>query len=133
MNTDNGEAKKDSEGFEIVESLNDPNDAYDRLTRPVCAFITFETDDGYLESLSFSKRSWLRRKIEEYRGNSPDGNGPLLLGKAMNFVAATEPTNIIWENRHIKGTNFYLRFTAALIWLTALVCGAFFVIFLAKK
>jgi len=45
MNTDNGEPKKDANGFELPE--DDTNDAYDSLTRPVCAFITFETDDGY--------------------------------------------------------------------------------------
>ena len=32
------------------------------------------------------------------------------------FVASTEPTNVIWENRHIKGVNFGARvFTALLI------------------
>ena len=27
---------------------------YDKLTRPVCAFITFESDDGYNEALLYS-------------------------------------------------------------------------------
>lgn len=66
MNTSNGEVKKDSEGFEIVEAENDPNDAYDKLTRPVCAFITFESDDGYLEALNYSKRGWFARKYAEW-------------------------------------------------------------------
>lgn len=30
---------------------------YIKLTRPVCAFITFESDDGYNEALSYSKKS----------------------------------------------------------------------------
>jgi hypothetical protein len=47
MNTENGgQPKKDSEGYEIVDSINDPSDIYDQLTRPVCVFITFSSDDG---------------------------------------------------------------------------------------
>jgi hypothetical protein len=51
----------------------------------------------------------------------------------MNFTPASEPTNIIWENRHIKGRNFYARFSAALLWLFILICGAFAIIYIAKK
>ena len=47
MNTENGEPKKDSNGYELPESELDKIDEYDSMTRPVCAFITFESDDGY--------------------------------------------------------------------------------------
>ena len=70
--------------------------------------------------------------MAEYRGQDEDGTAPLLLGKAINFTPASEPTNIIWENRHIKGANYYARFTAAVLWLAALIVGSFFLIFLAK-
>ena len=50
----------------------------------------------------------------------------------MSFRAASEPTNIIWENRHIRGINYIARFFLAIIFLTMLICGAFFLIYLAK-
>jgi len=51
----------------------------------------------------------------------------------MQFRAAVEPTNIIWENRHIKGANYCGRFFVAVILLAAMITGAFFLIYLAKK
>jgi len=141
MNTQNGgQPKLDGEGYEIVDAINDPDDVYEDLTRPVCAFITFSSDDGYQEALNFSKKGWFRRKMEEgfFCGcgkveENDDGSGPLLLGKSMLFTAASEPTNIIWENRHIKGGNYYGRFLAAILWLTVLIAGAFVIIYIAKK
>jgi len=83
--------------------------------------------------LDYSKGGWFSRWRAEMRGENEEGTAPLLLGKALAFTAASEPTNIIWENRHIKGPNYCARFTAAIIWLSVLILGAFFLIFLAKK
>ena len=69
---------------------------YIKLTRPVCAFITFESDDGYNEALSYTKKGWLS-KVTAGDDKATTAN---ILGRPVNFVAATEPTNIIWENRH---------------------------------
>ena len=38
-----------------------------------------------------------------------------ILGEKAHFIAATEPTNIQWENRHIKGVNYAGRVTAAVL------------------
>lgn len=40
----------------ITELLHN-EEAYDRISRPVTAFLTFESDDGRNEALSFSKES----------------------------------------------------------------------------
>lgn len=86
---------------------------YDELTRPVCAFITFESDDGYNAALSYTiKKKWYQREEE----NDPDG--PIqrtIFNEVPYFKAATEPTNIIWENRHIKGLSLGVRVTAAVL------------------
>ena len=50
-----------------------------------------------------------------------------------NFKEATEPTNIIWENRHIKGINFGARATGALLISIFMMSIAFAVIFAFKK
>jgi hypothetical protein len=39
-----------------------------------------------------------------------------ILAETVKLTAATEPTNIIWENRHIKGARYCIRaFTAILV------------------
>ena len=76
MNTVNGEAKTDSNG----SPEDDSNDAYDALTRPVCAFITFNSDDGYEEALKYTRRNWFQRQLASYRGEEEDGVDSQLLG-----------------------------------------------------
>jgi hypothetical protein len=45
---------------------------YDKNTRPVCAFITFESDDGYNEALLYSRKvSWLEAGYKK-----PEEGGP---------------------------------------------------------
>jgi hypothetical protein len=41
--------------IEIKNLVSDEN-SYNELTRPVCAFITFDSDDGANEALELSKR-----------------------------------------------------------------------------
>ena len=49
------------------------------------------------------------------------------------FTRATEPTNIIWENRHIKGINFGARLLGALLISIFMMSIAFPVIVAFKK
>ena len=82
-----------------ISKLKDEN--YQDLTRPVCAFITFEEEDAYLLALDFA------HDHEEDHGHDHEHEKPKLkpiLGHEFKCVAATEPTNIIWENRHLTGT-----------------------------
>jgi len=102
----------------------------DKLTRPVCAFITFETDDGKNEALAFSKKNpWWRRKNEESDGLVHE----TLFNHEIKFKQATEPTNIIWENRHIKGINFCARATGVLLIIAFMLFLTFSIIFAFKK
>ena len=63
---------------------------YRELTVPVAAFITFEEEVGYNTALEFEEKDFL--------GNGKESPYKLL-GTDMYFTSATEPTNIIWENR----------------------------------
>jgi len=38
-----------------IEAIIKNEDMYESLTRPVCAFITFESDDAYTAALTFKK------------------------------------------------------------------------------
>jgi len=59
----------------------------DELSRPVTAYITFETQEGY-------------ERAKKMRGD---------IGQV--FSGAPEPTNIIWENLHNHTSNILLRTT----------------------
>jgi hypothetical protein len=97
---------------ELTKFVKDENN-YKKLTVPACAFITFESDDGLNEALNYSKRSswWANRNATEDDGFEYVS----LLGIQPKFITSTEPTNIIWENRHIKGFNYGTRVAAALL------------------
>jgi len=49
------------------------------------------------------------------------------------FTQATEPSNIIWENRYIVGANYYARISGITLVSVFMLCLAFFCIFAFKK
>ena len=68
---------------EIEDKINEvKNTNLDHYTRPVFAFLTFENEGGYE----------VGRKYES--------DETALLECKINIKEATEPTDIIWENRH---------------------------------
>jgi len=58
------------------------NENLDHYTRPVVAFLTFENEAGYEV------------------GRKYDSEETSLLECRIQMTEATEPTDIIWENRH---------------------------------
>lgn len=95
----------------------------------MCAFITFKSDDAYNEAISYSKnvKSFARR-------NADDGfEERSILNKKPKFLPATEPTNIIWENRHIKGINFAARVVGAFLIAVFMLAVSFYIIILFKR
>ena len=60
------------------------NTQFEDLTRPTAAFITFDNDLGKNLATEAAERDGERK----------------LLGRVMKFKSASEPTDIIWENRH---------------------------------
>jgi hypothetical protein len=108
---------------QLTEMVKDEAN-YEKFTTPVCAFITFESDDGQVEALSFSKQHhWydLKDRHDPYKGFKREN----ILGEKAHFIAATEPTNIQWENRHIKGVNYGSRVLAAILIVILLLALSF--------
>lgn len=121
--------EKVKEMDEKISELIKNEGNYKKLTVPVCAFITFESDDAYTEAKTYSKRlfNFGKKGLDEdiERGN--------VFNKTPFFKGATEPTNIIWENRHIKGINYGARLFGASIISIIMLAGAFGAIFFIKK
>lgn len=67
------------------------NDKFNALTRPVGAFITFEEEDAYNLSQEYEPQYTLTgKRLAAVRS---------FLDDDFFLIPATEPTNIIWENR----------------------------------
>ena len=83
---------------------------FDDLTIPTSAFITFESDD--------SKEIALDNQSEDK-----------LLGCEFRFDDASEPTDIIWENRHFTDAQYICRQLFAYVVIAVLLSGSFGIIY----
>jgi hypothetical protein len=91
---------------------------YDDFTRPVVAFITFEYEDSYDRACKYKDPKY--RKDGKVRGE--------ILGQPMVMTAATEPTNIIWENRCITDNDRKKRTCIAYLLILFMLCSSFGII-----
>lgn len=95
------------------------------LTKPVDAFITFEEEDGSIigqnyeaEFNFFGKRLPAKTKF---------------LGTEFFLTESTEPTNIIWENRHWTPSDYIRRGAIVFTIITILILASFGLIFWCKQ
>ena len=98
--------------FELIEEQKH------KLIRPVDAFITFQEEDGKIVADSFEHQK---------------GDKPLFLGAPLEFIEATEPTNIIWENRHHDDTHYFKEGIKVLILVGCLLAVSFMTIYFFKS
>lgn len=81
-----------------IQELFDSADEFRELTIPTAAFVTFEEEDAKLLAMHTS--------IADKE----------LLGQKLTFKEPSEPTDIIWENRHwTKNETFWRELKAASI------------------
>lgn len=72
----------------------------DKIERPVAAFITFETQEGFERScFYFPHPADDPIEHEDNWVNPVPEQDKTLLGEKLQMARATEPGNIIWENR----------------------------------
>ena len=87
---------------------------FDALTVPVSAFITFEEEDGKIVALKNTSQQ-------------------TLLGNTMFLHSASEPTDIIWENRHYTKWDYIKRQNIAFIIIGLLLFGSFIVVYIVAS
>ena len=85
---------------------------FDSLTVPTSAFITFENDD----SASFADMV-------------TDSTDEKILGAKMHFENCSEPTDIIWENRHFTDRDYVIRQTFAFVIIGILLFASMILIY----
>lgn len=97
--------------------------------QPVCAFITFRSDDHKTFALQYSEKAAEYQKDTTMNFTKRD----LFNGIDTKFKETTQPSNIIWENRHIKGINYCSRVTGAFIIMIFMLTITFWIIFAFKQ
>lgn len=111
-----------------IEDMIKNEKEYENLTKPVCAFITFVTDDGKNTALAYSERGnmWTTKAKVTLEKET-------LFNQEPNFIESTQPTNIIWENRHIKGVLYGSRVFTAFLIICFMLTISFWIIFASKR
>ena len=96
--------------------INELFQEFDSLTVPTAAFITFESDDSKNLALlvTNSEERILNQSIDDFKHTS-------------------EPTDIIWENRHFTNNDYLCRQLFAFAIITVLLFGSFIVVYIISS
>ena len=86
------------------------------------------TDDGKNAAMAYSERETVLSKKNTYKFVKET-----LFNSEPKFKDSTNPTNIIWENRHIKGVNYGARVCSAFAIIMLMLTITFWVIFSFKQ
>lgn len=107
-----------------ITELKNHEETYNKFTRPVCAFITFEEEDAYIISQHYEIEYTFSGQLLPAKAH--------LLGEPLYFTEATEPMNILWENRHFTKADRVKRGFVATLFIFLLILISFSIIFTGK-
>ncbi|CDW71360.1 UNKNOWN [Stylonychia lemnae] len=95
----------------------------EKYNRPVTAFLTFENEEGINRCIAY-KQTVTANEFIDIR---------TLLGQELNFKYASEPTDIIWENRHFTRWDRIKRTFIVVSCVLLLLSISFIIIFACSK
>ena len=101
---------------------------YKHVTKPVSASIIFDSDDGMMAATKYAE--WAKELNTEHR---KPFRVQTILNEVPRFKESTQPSNIIWRNRHIKGVKYGMRVFAAILIAFLMLMFAFSFIFMFNK
>jgi hypothetical protein len=111
---------------EVEAQINElKNNEYDSLTKPVHAFITFEEEDGFLVAQMFEAQYNIFGKKQPAEKE--------FMNDELCLEESTEPTNIIWENRHWTAADYAKRTLQVVAIIAGLLCVSFLAIYNCKS
>lgn len=93
--------------------------------KPVDAFITFEEEDGNIIGQEFEAEYTFSGKRLPAKKQ--------FMGDDFFLMESTEPTNIIWENRHFTAADYAKKGVVVFLTICFLVLVSFGLIFLCKS
>ena len=105
---------------EKIDSARSDPVKLDKFYRPVTAFLTFENEEGLNRMAAYNE---LIETSDEYIGYDK------LLGCPLEIDDASEPTDIIWENRHFTAWERTQRTTIVVGIISGLLFASFIMLF----
>jgi len=103
--------------------LANSQELLDKMQTPVACFMTLETEEGKCRADLYNE-TVLMEDYAHYR---------TFLGSEIDVGGASEPTDIIWENRHFTSGARFVRTLIVSFIVFLLLCVSFFLIFTAQK
>jgi len=118
------------QNFDKVRELNKKidqyrQDNYDKIARPVSIFLTFSSEEGKQRCIQYNDIVENDPELNERYG--------VILGHKLDFQEASEPTDIIWENRSITPFQRMLRTIGVCCVVGLILAISFVVIFTLKR
>ena len=111
---------------EVEQKISDlKKERFHQWTRPVSAFITFEEEDAYNLAQYYEPEFTISGRKKPAKGK--------FLEEDLFLIPATEPTNIIWENRHLTNAERYTRLVKVILIVLVLALACFVLIFVIKS
>lgn len=110
----------------IQNALKTDQELLDKLQRPCAAFVTFESEEGHARATNYedvvnSYRQFQRPEYTQF------------LGGPFKMIEASEPTDIIWENRGFTEEERTRKKGTVTIVIISLLLLSFFLIFILQK
>jgi hypothetical protein len=107
----------------MTNRLHNSQELLDKMQTPVACFMTLETEEGKCRADIYNE-TVMMNDYAQYR---------TFLGSEIDVKGASEPTDIIWENRHFTSFQRFLRtIVVSLVLLCVLGCS-FLLIYTAQK
>ena len=104
-----------------IDDLKSSN--LNKYIRPVSAFMSFEDEEGLNRCLTYNE-TVQEEEFQHFR---------TILGQEIDIQEASEPTDIIWENRHFTSFERFKRTLIVVGIVFLLLCGSFIVIFTCSQ
>ena len=96
----------------------------EKLSTPVAAFITFETQEAFERAMFYFPMNPGDREVDDEFLDPVTPDEKQFLGRDLKLMRATEPSNMIWENRHTTKKEIYCRSFFVAIAIVILLIGA---------
>ena len=100
--------KVDEINSEIEKAIKHDQVFLDKMQRPCSIFVTFETEEGYENALQLKTK---------------------MLGQDISIQPASEPSDIIWENRNISAASRFFKKIVVTIVIVLALAVSFMIIF----
>lgn len=103
--------------------LANSQELLDKMQTPVACFMTLETEEGKCRADLYNDTV----QMEDYQ------HYKTFLGSEIDVHGASEPTDIIWENRHFTSGQRFVRTMIVSFAIFLLLCVSFTLIYTAQK